>query len=68
MTDADYDTLRELARLPKVVAIGEIGFDFYWDASGRDTQREHFERQLILAREPGSAGYHPQQRGGAGDL
>ena len=51
MTDADYDTLRELARLPKVVAIGEIGFDFYWDASGRDTQREHFERQLILARE-----------------
>ena len=51
MTDADYDTLRELARLPKVVAIGEIGFDFYWDASGRDTQREHFERQLIRARE-----------------
>ena len=45
MTDADYDTLRELARLPKVVAIGEIGFDFYWDASGRDTQREHFERR-----------------------
>ena len=51
MTDEDYDTLRELSKLPKVVAIGEIGFDFYWDASDRDIQREHFERQLILARE-----------------
>lgn len=51
MTDADYDTLRELAKRPKVVAIGEIGFDFHWDASDRDTQREHFERQLCLARE-----------------
>jgi len=51
MTDEDYETLRELSKLPKVVAIGEIGFDFYWDASDRDTQREHFERQLILARE-----------------
>ena len=47
----DYETLRELSKLPKVVAIGEIGFDFYWDASDRDIQREHFERQLILARE-----------------
>ena len=51
MTDEDYETLRELSKLPKVVAIGEIGFDFYWDASDRDIQREHFERQLILARE-----------------
>ena len=51
MTDEDYETLRELSKLPKVVASGEIGFDFYWDASDRDIQREHFERQLILARE-----------------
>ena len=64
MTDADYDVLRELSRLPKVVAIGEIGFDFYWDASDRDTQREHFERQLALAREldlPSTAGTRPRK-------
>lgn len=42
MTDEDYETLRELSKLPKVVAIGEIGFDFYWDASDRDIQREPF--------------------------
>ena len=51
LTDADYDTLRELSKLDKVVSIGEIGLDYYWDASERDVQREHFERQLILANE-----------------
>lgn len=51
MTDQDYDTLRELSRLEKVVAIGEIGLDYFFDASEREVQREHFEKQLILARE-----------------
>lgn len=51
LTDPDYDTLRELSKLPKVVAIGEIGLDYHWDASPREVQKEHFERQLILAKE-----------------
>lgn len=41
--------LRALAGQPEVVAIGEIGLDFFYDHSPRDTQREAFRRQLALA-------------------
>ena len=43
--------LRELASRPKVVAIGEIGLDYYWDKEHKALQREMFERQIILALE-----------------
>jgi len=45
------DTLRELAARPKVVAIGEIGLDYYRDLSPREEQRRIFREQLSLARE-----------------
>jgi len=48
------DTLNELRRLAankKVVAIGEIGLDYYYDFSPREKQIEVFEKQLILAAE-----------------
>lgn len=51
MRDNDIDTLRKLAAHPKVVAIGEIGLDFYYDHSPRDSQRLWFARQLKLAAE-----------------
>jgi TatD DNase family protein len=50
----DDAALAELARLaaePKVVAIGEIGLDFYRDLSPRPVQEEAFRLQLRLAKE-----------------
>ena len=41
--------LRELARQPKVVAVGEIGLDFYRNLSPQDVQRRAFQAQLAWA-------------------
>jgi TatD DNase family protein len=50
-SEETFTHLRELARHPKVLAIGEIGLDYHYDFSPRDVQRQVFERQLELARE-----------------
>ena len=47
----DIDRLRELARHPKAVAIGEIGLDYHYDLAPHEVQIDWFERQLQLARE-----------------
>ncbi|HEY5974305.1 MAG TPA: TatD family hydrolase [Geobacteraceae bacterium] len=52
VTEACYDVIRSLARNnPKVVAIGEVGLDFYRDRSPRNEQEEVFRRFIRLARE-----------------
>ncbi len=51
MTENDIDMLRKYSEYEKVVAIGEIGLDYYYDLSPRDKQRHWFERQLELAYE-----------------
>lgn len=52
-TEAIYDELGALAREGRIKALGELGLDFHYDHSPRDTQREVFRRQLRLAREVG---------------
>jgi TatD DNase family protein len=51
VTLAVLDELRTLARRPKVVAVGEIGLDYYRDLSPRPEQRRAFADQLALAAE-----------------
>ncbi len=51
LCEKDMDTLSELLKSPKAVALGEIGLDYYYDNSERDKQRYWFDRQLKLAVE-----------------
>ncbi|MBN1917037.1 MAG: YchF/TatD family DNA exonuclease [Verrucomicrobia bacterium] len=50
---AHLDETRALARESRVVAIGEIGLDYYYDHSPRDVQCDVFRRYLRLAHEVG---------------
>jgi TatD DNase family protein len=47
--DASYAEMERLAHHPKVIAWGEIGLDYYYDHSPRETQKEVFARQMELA-------------------
>jgi TatD DNase family protein len=53
LNEETYAWLREQAKNPKTVAIGEIGLDYYWDkeADVQERQRDWFKRQLDLAVE-----------------
>lgn len=45
--------LRRFCDLEKIVAVGEIGLDYYWDKEGHDIQKKWFVRQMDLAKETG---------------
>ena len=50
--DGDVEELRELSARPKVVAVGEIGLDYYWEENPpRELQKRVFRAQMALARE-----------------
>ena len=51
LTPDILETFRELARHPKVIALGEMGLDYYRNLSPRPVQKEAFEKQLDLAEE-----------------
>lgn len=49
ITDEDYQWLEEQAEHEKVVALGEIGLDYYWNKDNKEAQAQAFERQLAIA-------------------
>ena len=51
MQEEDLKALAELAKHPKVVAIGEIGLDYHYDNPPRDIQKKRFIDQLKLSSE-----------------
>lgn len=54
MTADDLDWIEALARThPKVVALGEMGLDYYWDTSSKEAQHRVFREQIRLARKLG---------------
>ncbi|MEG2908164.1 MAG: TatD family hydrolase [Erysipelotrichaceae bacterium] len=49
LTKQDFEELEVLAQDDHVVAIGEIGLDYYWDKEHKELQKEGFIRQIELA-------------------
>ena len=49
MDDEKLEEIRALAAEEKVKAIGEIGLDYYWDASRKEEQKALFRRQIEIA-------------------
>lgn len=51
LKESDMERFKELSKNPKVVAIGEIGLDYYWNEPDPEIQKKWFIRQLELAKE-----------------
>lgn len=50
LRDSDFAAVESLAKHPKVVAIGEIGLDYYWNVAPREVQMNVFRRHIEIAR------------------
>lgn len=48
-SDINYEEIEKFARNPKVVAIGEIGLDYYWNKENKDLQKQIFIKQIEIA-------------------
>lgn len=51
LTDSDIEELKTLTSNDKVVAIGEIGLDYYYPEPPKDIQKRWFEAQIELAKD-----------------
>ena len=51
LNDKDFEFIKELAGHEKVVAIGEIGLDYYHMHAEKDIQQNAFKKQIAIARE-----------------
>ncbi len=47
----DLNIIQEFLKHEKVIAVGEIGLDYYWDKVDKSKQKEFFIRQLEIALE-----------------
>lgn len=48
--ESHLEWLEELTKHEKVVALGEMGLDYYWDTSPKDIQADVFRKQIHLAK------------------
>ncbi len=51
LTEENFQWVKEMTGKNKIVAVGEIGLDYYWDEPERSIQKKWFEAQINLARE-----------------
>lgn len=51
LKEEDMNWLKAQSGLEKIVAIGEIGLDYYYDEPAKEVQKKWFERQIELAKE-----------------
>ena len=51
LNEENFAWLKEQCSHPKIVAVGEIGLDYYWDEPDKEIQKKWFVRQLELAKE-----------------
>ena len=53
LNDRILEQIKEKLKDPRVVAVGEIGLDYYWDTPDREIQKHWFRKQLRMAVEAG---------------
>ena len=52
ITDKDIEELKEIIKNnSKVIAVGEIGLDYYWEKENKDKQKDLFKKMLSIAKE-----------------
>ena len=66
LTEEHMSEMEQLLDLDKIVAVGEIGLDYYWDNESHDIQKKWFIRQLETARKKDMPGNHTQQGSSCG--
>ena len=53
ITEEDLAYMEEIIHDPRIIAIGEIGLDYYWDKTYKEEQKQLFIRQIDLANKVG---------------
>lgn len=51
LTEDKFEEMKKFFENEKVVAVGEIGLDYYWDTNSHEVQKKWFVKQLELAQE-----------------